>query len=330
VTVTNPGNQAGTVGTAASLTVHATDSAGATLSYSASGLPVGLAINASTGVISGTPTAAATSSVVVTAKDATGASGSTSFTWTVSSSGGGSNKITFPSPVNYGWARGLNGYITVTATDSASGQTLTYAASGLPAGITENASTGRISGTPTVVGTYHVTVTATDTTGAKGSTAFIIYVTTPSTCSGQLVKNGGFESGSTNWTTTSGVIQTDGAYSHTGMGYAWLDGYAQPWTDTVSQSIAIPSGCKATLTYWVWISTNQTTTSPVDTLTVRANGTSVQVLSNASSIANTGYVQETVNLSAYAGKTVTLQFAGVQSSSVSTSFLVDDVAVNLG
>jgi F5/8 type C domain/Ricin-type beta-trefoil lectin domain/Putative Ig domain len=89
VTVTNPGNQTGTVGTAASLQLHATDSAsGQTLTYSAAGLPTGLSINSSTGLISGTPTAAGTSNVTVTAKDGTGAGGSTSFTWTVSAGGG--------------------------------------------------------------------------------------------------------------------------------------------------------------------------------------------------------------------------------------------------
>ena len=46
VTVTNPGSQSSTVGTAVSLQVHATDSAsGQTLTYSASGLPAGLSIN---------------------------------------------------------------------------------------------------------------------------------------------------------------------------------------------------------------------------------------------------------------------------------------------
>ena len=62
VTVTNPGNQTGTVGTAASLQVDASDSAsGQTLTYTATGLPAGLSINSGTGLISGTPTAAGTS-----------------------------------------------------------------------------------------------------------------------------------------------------------------------------------------------------------------------------------------------------------------------------
>ena len=89
VSVTGPGNQTTAVGTAASLQIHASDSAGAALTYSATGLPAGLSINSSSGLISGTPTAAGTSNVTVTATDSTGASGSTSFTWTVSGSGSG-------------------------------------------------------------------------------------------------------------------------------------------------------------------------------------------------------------------------------------------------
>ena len=81
--MTNPGTRTGTVGTAASLQIQATDSAsGQTLTYSATGLPAGLAINASTGLISGTPTAAANNTVTVTVKDGTGATGTASFAWT--------------------------------------------------------------------------------------------------------------------------------------------------------------------------------------------------------------------------------------------------------
>ena len=89
VTVTGPGNQTATVGTAASLQIRASDSAsGQALAYSATGLPAGLSVNASSGLISGTPTTAGTSNVTVTATDGTGATGSTSFTWTVNGTGG--------------------------------------------------------------------------------------------------------------------------------------------------------------------------------------------------------------------------------------------------
>jgi subtilase family serine protease len=88
VTVTNPGSQTSTVGTAVSLQIKGSDSAsGQTLTYSATGLPAGLSISSS-GLISGTPTTAESSSVTVTAKDTTGAAGSASFTWTVNSATG--------------------------------------------------------------------------------------------------------------------------------------------------------------------------------------------------------------------------------------------------
>jgi hypothetical protein len=88
VSVTSPGSQTSTVGTAVSLQIQATDSAGLTLSYAATGLPTGLSINASSGVISGTPTTAKTYDVRVTVSDFTGGSGSATFTWTVNPFGG--------------------------------------------------------------------------------------------------------------------------------------------------------------------------------------------------------------------------------------------------
>ncbi|MFE2097255.1 MULTISPECIES: putative Ig domain-containing protein [unclassified Streptomyces] len=235
VSVTNPGSQSTTTGGSAGLQIHATDSAGATLTYSASGLPTGLSINSSSGLISGTASTAGTYQVTVTATDSTGASGSTSFTWTVGSSGG--------------------------------------------------------------------------------------------TCtSAQLLGNAGFESGNTTWTASSGVITNDsGEAAHGGSYKAWLDGYGSSHTDTLSQSVTVPAGCKASFTFYLHIDTAETGSTAYDKLTVTAGSTTLATYSNVN--AASGYAQKTFDLSSFAGQTVTLKFSGVEDSSLQTSFVVDDTAL---
>ena len=166
VTVTNPGPQASAAGNAVTLQIQASDSAsGQTLTYTATGLPPGLSIN-STGLITGTPSAGGHFEATVTAQDTTGASGSAVLGWAVH------NTVTVTDPGPQASAAG-NAVTTlqIQASDSASGQTLTYTATGLPPGLSLN-STGLITGTPSAGGDFEATVTAQDTTGASGSAVF--------------------------------------------------------------------------------------------------------------------------------------------------------------
>lgn len=84
VTVTSPGTQWTGRNAAVSLQIHASDSAsGQSLRYTAAGLPTGLSIATSTGLITGRTTRFGRYQVTVTATDATGATGSAAFTWEV-------------------------------------------------------------------------------------------------------------------------------------------------------------------------------------------------------------------------------------------------------
>jgi hypothetical protein len=179
VTVTNPGAQADPTGTAIEpLTIAAADNdADATLTYTAADLPAGLAIDATTGIISGKPTGAGTYDTVVTVTDGTKAAGKAAFTWTVADV----DKITVAAPAKKTAWEGVAVSLRLTATDSAPGQTLTWTpASPLP-GLALNKSTGVISGRPTKLGSFTTVVTATDGTDSTGTATIKWTVAAPVT-----------------------------------------------------------------------------------------------------------------------------------------------------
>jgi hypothetical protein len=339
VTVTNPGNQTGTVGTAVSLQINATDSAsGQTLTYSATGLPAGLSIGSSTGLITGTPTTSGSNSVTVKATDTTGASGSASFTWTINSATG--NTVTVTNPGNQTGTVGTAVSLQINATDSASGQTLTYSATGLPAGLSISSSTGLITGTPTTAGSNSVTVTATDTTGASGSASFTWTINSASGCTAQqLFGNPGFETGKlTPWSATAGVLAStsDGVPAHSGSWLAWLDGYGGAHTDTLSQTVTIPSNCKsATLSFWLEVDTNAGSHSAADTFTIQVLNSSGTVLATLGSFSNASpaesYIQHSFSMTPYIGQKVTVKYTGKETlgGGYDTNFFEDDNALNV-
>ena len=145
------------------------------------------------------------------------------------------------------------------------------------------------------------------------------------TCSGQLIGNPGFESGSVSWTASPGVI-TDSSSEppHSGSWDAVLG--ILGGTESISQTITIPAGCRATLSFWLHIDTEETTTTTAyDRLTLKLNSTQVASWSNLNH--NLGYSQRTVTISATG--TVTITFTATEDSSLLTTFVLDDVTVTL-
>jgi serine protease len=88
VTVTSPGSQANSIGDTVSVQVNGASTAGYPLTWSAVGLPAGLFIGSTTGLITGTPNTAGVFGVTVTAMDQSGTSRGVSFNWTISQAGG--------------------------------------------------------------------------------------------------------------------------------------------------------------------------------------------------------------------------------------------------
>ncbi|MEW2329196.1 M28 family peptidase [Micromonospora chersina] len=246
------------------------------------------------------------------------------------------------SPTSGSVARGGSTTATVsTATTSGSAQTVSLSATGAPSGVTVSFSPSSVtsggSATMTVsasatatTGTFTITVTGTGS--VTRSAAYTVTVTGTGGCTGgQLIGNSSFESGSAPWTASSGVITNSSSQAaRTGSYKAWLDGYGSSHTDTLSQSVSVPAGCSSyTLSFWLHIDTAETTTGTAyDKLTVQVGSATLATYSNLN--AASGYAQRSFNLAAYAGQTVTLKWTGVEDASLQTSFVIDDVTLQVG
>jgi prepilin-type N-terminal cleavage/methylation domain-containing protein len=140
--------------------------------WSATGLPAGLTLDPVTGIVSGRPNAPASAAVTVTLTDSRGAHATVTFQWNV-----------VPPPVitnpgNRSTPKGA-AIAPVQLTATGGSGLFSWTASGLPAGLALNTSTGQITGTPTAVGSQQVVLTVTDTVAVQTATATFTWAVTP-------------------------------------------------------------------------------------------------------------------------------------------------------
>jgi hypothetical protein len=340
----------GTSGTS-TVTVHPSGGFTGSVTLSASGLPSGVSASFGTNPTTSTSvvtfTASSTATTGTSTVTITGTSGTLTHTTTVSLTINAPAQPDFSlsaSPSSVSVVQGNTATSTISVTD-VGGFTgsVTLSASGLPSGVTASFGTNPTTSTSVLTFTASstatlgaATVTVTGTSGTLTHTT-TISLTVNSSAAQNLIVNGGFETGTaTPWTLTAGVLNNSSAEpAHTGAWDAWLDGYGTTHTDTATQTVTIPSTITtATLTFWLHIDTAETTTTTAfDTLSVQVLNTSNTVLATLGTFSNlnhaAGYQQHSFSVAQFKGQTVKIRFTGREDSSLQTSFVIDDVSLNV-
>jgi kumamolisin len=118
-------------------------------------------------------------------------------------------------------------------------------------------------------------------------------------------------------------VVTTRAYAGT---HSLLVGGTTSSTQSATQQVTIPAtGSSQTLTFRTYVTTSESGSTAYDKLNIQANGTTLKTYSNASTRGS--WFSTTLDLSAYAGQTVTLKFQAVNDYTLPTSFYVDVVSV---
>lgn len=291
-------------------------------------------------------------------QQATYVANGTSYVIQLEFSNSANNCVTFPpvsgpnfslsaSPSSLTVTQGTNGSSTITVTPSGGFTgSVSLSTSTLPSGVTASFGTNPTTGSSVLTFTASSTATTGTTsvtiTGVSGSLSHTTSISLTIAASGgggaqQLIVNGGFEAATAApWTLSAGVLNTSASEPpHSGAKDAWLDGYGTTHTDTADQTVTIPStATSATLTFWLHIDTAETTTTTAfDTLRIQVLNSSNTVLATLGTFSNlnkaAGYSQKSFSVLSFKGQTVKIHFVGTEDSSLQTSFVIDDVALNV-
>jgi hypothetical protein len=192
--------------------------------------------------------------------------------------------------------------------------------------------------TPTATATVAPSPTPTATATVAPSPTPTVPPPTPTptpTPSGNLLVNGGFEGSVSPWVGSgSGFFYTSsGNYPHTGTGYIYF-GVNNNVTGQAYQTVSIPSSAAGTLTFWLNVTSSETTTSvQYDKLFVEVRNTAGTLLATLATYSNLNkgtagvYSLKSLNMSAYRGQTVRVQYRTTTDVSLSTTFRVDDASL---
>jgi subtilisin family serine protease len=153
----------------------------------------------------------------------------------------------------------------------------------------------------------------------------------------QMLANPGFESGATaSWTATPDVITNSAERTpRSGSWYAWLCDYGTATSDSLYQTVTIPStATNATLTFYLKVDSDETTTTTAyDRLSVQILNSAGTVLSTLATYSNlnkgASYTLRSFDLTAYRGQTIRIRLSASEDGAFQTSFTADDFALNV-
>ena len=158
---------------------------------------------------------------------------------------------------------------------------------------------------------------------------------TPPTGSNLLI-NGGFEGSASPWVGSgSGYFYVNpGNFPHGGTGYIYF-GVNNSVSGQSYQTVSIPTSASGTLSFWLNVTSSETTTTTqYDKLFVEVRNTSGTLLATLATYSNLNkvasgatYSQKSLNMAAYKGQTVRVQFRSTTDVSLTTTFRVDDASL---
>jgi large repetitive protein len=268
--VTSGATASGNVGSPFSYQITASD---APTSFAVSGaLPAGVTLNTTTGLISGTPTAAGNFNITVTASNASGTSAPRAVAISI--------VLLPPAITSAATASGTAGSA-FSYQIAASGSPTSFSATGLPPGVTVNTATGAISGTPTAAGTFTATVGATNASGTGTRVVTITISNFPVPTAGGISATTAFNTPVTiNIGASIGGNFTGAALaSQPANGTATINGLVVTYTpnpgffgtDTFTYTATGPGGTTSPATISVAVATPPAPTAASLTLTTAAN-----------------------------------------------------------